>query len=203
MCRLGDLELHRSVRRLLAQHFGCRCRDRTGPIRPFGEAQIFPNLSGVSDDKLLFFQGLETEFLTLNSSIVGSSKLNYPSLALPGLRSSPNRGQPVVGNRDGGVPVRGCLTSRGPCPATQSCGSPASREWKPRSADPSFAKNANDNFQPAPDEASSAPAHCQAKPVFASSRKNRPSSALFEVSTPPFSRMKVMGSAVRFPLPSR
>ena len=42
----------------------------------------------------------------------------------------------------------------------------------------------------------------QSNQAFARSRKKRPPSALFEVSTPPFSRMKVTGSAVRFPLPS-
>jgi hypothetical protein len=63
-------------------------------------------------------------------------------------------------------------------------------------------RRTHDDFLLAPDETSSAPAQCQAKPAFASSPKKRPPLSLFEVSTPPFSRMKVMGSAVRFPLPS-
>jgi hypothetical protein len=56
-------------------------------------------------------------------------------------------------------------------------------------------------FQPTPEETSIAPAQYQLKPAFANRWKKRPPSSLFALSTPPFSRMKVMGSA-RFPLPS-
>jgi hypothetical protein len=67
---------------------------------------------------------------------------------------------------------------------------------------PLFATNANGDFQLAPNRHRAYRRIVQGKAAFASNRKKRPPSALFADSTPPFSRMKAIGSAVRFRLPS-